>query len=161
MGIPSPQRLGSGAHGLRYFQRRPWHPSARLRTLAGAADLAGRAAARGGSADLLDRLPAAAERPGPACRLTSSGPGRAGRGRQPTGPGTQPVRGRGGAGSMSTMTSTDSASYVQQRGRVLRCVISTAEHGSALSGEAVRQATGALTQPGPEIGAVLLTGEGP
>jgi len=62
---------------------------------------------------------------------------------------------------MSTMTSTDSASYVQQRGRVLRCVISTAEHGSALSGEAVRQATGALTQPGPEIGAVLLAGEGP
>ena len=62
---------------------------------------------------------------------------------------------------MSTMTSTDPASSVQRRGRVLRCVISTAGHGSALNGEAVRQATGALQQLGPETGAVLLAGEGP
>lgn len=57
---------------------------------------------------------------------------------------------------MSTMTSS-----VQRRGRVLRCVISTAERGSALNGEAVRQATEALRCLGPEAGAVLLVGEGP
>lgn len=61
---------------------------------------------------------------------------------------------------MSTMTSTGSAKYVQQRGRVLRCVISTADHG-ALKGEAVRQATEALQHAGPEFGAVLLAGDGP
>lgn len=60
------------------------------------------------------------------------------------------------AGSMSTMTT-----YLQHRGRVLRCVISTADHGAALNGEVVRQVTGALHQLGPETGAVLLTGEGP
>jgi 2-(1,2-epoxy-1,2-dihydrophenyl)acetyl-CoA isomerase len=57
---------------------------------------------------------------------------------------------------MGTMTSS-----VQRRGRVLRCVISSAEHGSALSDEAVREATEALRNAGPEVGAVLLAGEGP
>lgn len=59
------------------------------------------------------------------------------------------------------MTSTDPAGPVQPRGRVLHCVISTAGHGSTLNGEAIRQATEALRHPDPEIGAVLLTGEGP
>src|SRR5258706_14158864 len=66
------------------------------------------------------------------------------------------VAGPGAVGSMSTMTS-----YLQRRGRVLRCVISTAEHGSALNGEALHQASEALRQLGPETGAVLLAGEGP
>jgi 2-(1,2-epoxy-1,2-dihydrophenyl)acetyl-CoA isomerase len=44
---------------------------------------------------------------------------------------------------------------------VLRCVISAAGHGSALNGEAVRRATEELHRLGPEIGAVLLAGEGP
>jgi hypothetical protein len=70
--------------------------------------------------------------------------------------GPRGVPGLGLTGSMSAMTP-----HIQRRGRVLRCVISTAEHGSALSGEAVREATGALRDPGPQVGAVLLAGEGP
>jgi enoyl-CoA hydratase/carnithine racemase len=57
---------------------------------------------------------------------------------------------------MSTMTSP-----LQRRGRVLRCVISTAERGAALNDKAGRETTEALRNAGPEVGAVLLAGDGP
>jgi 2-(1,2-epoxy-1,2-dihydrophenyl)acetyl-CoA isomerase len=51
--------------------------------------------------------------------------------------------------------------YTERRGRVLRCVISTAEHGASLHGEAMRQATDALRALDEGVGAVLVVGEGP
>src|ERR1700684_3491017 len=46
--------------GLRRLQRRAWRPDPGFGALAGPAGLAGRAAAGGSGADLLDRLPPAA-----------------------------------------------------------------------------------------------------
>jgi 2-(1,2-epoxy-1,2-dihydrophenyl)acetyl-CoA isomerase len=44
---------------------------------------------------------------------------------------------------------------------VLRCVLSTAAHGASLDFGAVREVTAALQAPEPDVGAVLLVGEGP
>jgi 2-(1,2-epoxy-1,2-dihydrophenyl)acetyl-CoA isomerase len=49
---------------------------------------------------------------------------------------------------------------VQRRGRVLRCVISAADRGSTLDGEAMLQAAAAMRDPGPDTGAILLVGDG-
>ena len=51
--------------------------------------------------------------------------------------------------------------YVERRGRVLRCVISTAGRGASLNAVAMADAADALSRLGPETGAVLLVGEGP
>lgn len=51
--------------------------------------------------------------------------------------------------------------FVTQQGRVLRCVISTAARGASLDFDAVREVTAALRAPAPDVGAVLLVGEGP
>ncbi len=53
------------------------------------------------------------------------------------------------------------AAHVQSRGRVLRCVVSTAEHGASLHAEAMAASRRAIETLGPETGAVLLVGEGP
>jgi len=50
---------------------------------------------------------------------------------------------------------------VTRRGRVLRCVVSTAAHGASLDFDAVREVTAALCALDPDVGAVLLVGEGP
>ena len=50
---------------------------------------------------------------------------------------------------------------VTRQGRVLRCVISTAARGASLDFDAVREATAALRALEPDVGAVLLVGEGP
>jgi 2-(1,2-epoxy-1,2-dihydrophenyl)acetyl-CoA isomerase len=50
--------------------------------------------------------------------------------------------------------------YVERRGRVLRCVISTAENGCSLHPEAVAAAGAAIADPGPDVGAILLAGDG-
>jgi 2-(1,2-epoxy-1,2-dihydrophenyl)acetyl-CoA isomerase len=50
---------------------------------------------------------------------------------------------------------------VEQRGRVLRCVISTGERGASLHPDAMQAAHAAISAAGPETGAVLLVGEGP
>jgi 2-(1,2-epoxy-1,2-dihydrophenyl)acetyl-CoA isomerase len=46
-------------------------------------------------------------------------------------------------------------------GRVLRCALSGAARGGSLDFAAVRATTAALRAPGPDVGAVLLVGEGP
>ena len=51
-------------------------------------------------------------------------------------------------------------SYAERRGRVLRCVLSTAARGASLDFAAVRDVTAALTDLGSEVGAVLVVGEG-
>src|SRR5258708_671271 len=68
MEIPPSPPLGGRARCLWHLQRRPWRPSARFLPLAGAADLVGSAAARGGGADLLDRQPPAGQCPELAAR---------------------------------------------------------------------------------------------
>ena len=59
------------------------------------------------------------------------------------------------------MTQVGARPRVTRQGRVLRCVISTAERGASLDFDAVRDATAALRTLDPGIGAVLLVGEGP
>jgi 2-(1,2-epoxy-1,2-dihydrophenyl)acetyl-CoA isomerase len=49
---------------------------------------------------------------------------------------------------------------VQRHGRVLRCVISAADRGSTLDGEAMLQAAAVMRDPGPDTGAILLVGDG-
>ena len=51
-------------------------------------------------------------------------------------------------------------SYAERRGRVLRCVLSTAARGASLDFAAVRDVTAALADAGSEVGAVLVVGEG-
>jgi 2-(1,2-epoxy-1,2-dihydrophenyl)acetyl-CoA isomerase len=52
------------------------------------------------------------------------------------------------------------APYTERRGRVLRCVLSTAARGASLDFDAVREVTAALRARDREVGAVLLVGEG-
>jgi 2-(1,2-epoxy-1,2-dihydrophenyl)acetyl-CoA isomerase len=51
--------------------------------------------------------------------------------------------------------------YVTRQSRVLRCVLSTAANGASLDFAALREVTAALRALDPEVGAVLLVGEGP
>jgi 2-(1,2-epoxy-1,2-dihydrophenyl)acetyl-CoA isomerase len=50
---------------------------------------------------------------------------------------------------------------VTREGRVLRCVVATAERGSTLRPDAVAEVAAALRVLDPGVGAVLLVGEGP
>jgi 2-(1,2-epoxy-1,2-dihydrophenyl)acetyl-CoA isomerase len=50
---------------------------------------------------------------------------------------------------------------VRREGRVLRCVLSTAARGASLDFDAAREVTKALRALEPDVGAVLLVGEGP
>lgn len=59
------------------------------------------------------------------------------------------------------MTQVAGASAVTRQGRVLRCALSTAARGASLDFDAVRDVTAALRALDPDIGAVLLVGEGP
>ena len=59
------------------------------------------------------------------------------------------------------MTDVGTRSFVTRQGRVLRCVLSTAARGASLDFDAVRQITAALRALEPEVGAVLLAGDGP
>jgi 2-(1,2-epoxy-1,2-dihydrophenyl)acetyl-CoA isomerase len=54
-----------------------------------------------------------------------------------------------------------SARSVTRKGRVLRCVISTAAHGASLDFAAVQEVAAAVRAPDAGVGAVLLAGEGP
>lgn len=58
------------------------------------------------------------------------------------------------------MTQIDARAYTTRQGRVLRCVISSAERKSSLDFTAVREATTALRTLDSDVGAVLLVGEG-
>ena len=49
---------------------------------------------------------------------------------------------------------------VARSGRVLRCVVTSPRHGT-LDFDAVREVTAALRALEPDVGAVLLAGEGP
>jgi 2-(1,2-epoxy-1,2-dihydrophenyl)acetyl-CoA isomerase len=59
------------------------------------------------------------------------------------------------------VTDVGTRSFVMREGRVLRCVLSTAARGSSLDFAAVRQITAALRAVEPDVGALLLVGEGP
>lgn len=59
------------------------------------------------------------------------------------------------------MTETGTRQAVTRRGRVLRCVLTTAARGASLDFAVVREITAALREIGPDVGAVLLVGEGP
>ena len=52
-------------------------------------------------------------------------------------------------------------SRVTRQGRLLRCVLSTAARGASLDFDAVRAVTAAMRALEPDVGAVLLVGEGP
>ena len=51
--------------------------------------------------------------------------------------------------------------FVTSQGRVLRCVVSTAERASSLHPEGIAASYAAVRALGPETGAILLVGEGP
>jgi 2-(1,2-epoxy-1,2-dihydrophenyl)acetyl-CoA isomerase len=51
--------------------------------------------------------------------------------------------------------------YARHDGRVLRCVVATAERNASLHPDAMRESYEALRSIGPETGAILLVGEGP
>jgi 2-(1,2-epoxy-1,2-dihydrophenyl)acetyl-CoA isomerase len=52
-------------------------------------------------------------------------------------------------------------SFTSVQAGVLRCVISTAARGASLDFDACREVTAALRDLGPDVGAVLVVGEGP
>lgn len=56
---------------------------------------------------------------------------------------------------------SDAAPSVDGCERVLRCVLTTADNGSSLQGEALGRATALLRGLGEDVGAVLLVGTGP
>jgi 2-(1,2-epoxy-1,2-dihydrophenyl)acetyl-CoA isomerase len=53
------------------------------------------------------------------------------------------------------------ATFATVQGRVLRCVLSTAARGASLDFDAARAVTAAVRDLDPDVGAVLLVGEGP
>lgn len=59
------------------------------------------------------------------------------------------------------MTQAGRRPFVARRGRVLRCVLSTAARGASLDFDGVREATAAVRALDADVGAVLLVGEGP
>lgn len=62
---------------------------------------------------------------------------------------------------MTELDAPAARSYSERRGRVLRCVLTTAARGASLDFAVVREITAALREIGPDVGAVLLVGEGP
>jgi 2-(1,2-epoxy-1,2-dihydrophenyl)acetyl-CoA isomerase len=59
------------------------------------------------------------------------------------------------------VTDVGTRSSVTREGRVLRCPLSTAARGASLDFDAVREITRVLRAPEPDVGALLLVGEGP
>jgi 2-(1,2-epoxy-1,2-dihydrophenyl)acetyl-CoA isomerase len=55
----------------------------------------------------------------------------------------------------------DTRAFTSVAGRVLRCVLSTAARGASLDFDAAREVAAALRDIEPDVGAVLLVGEGP
>jgi 2-(1,2-epoxy-1,2-dihydrophenyl)acetyl-CoA isomerase len=59
------------------------------------------------------------------------------------------------------VTDAGTRPVVSREDRVLRCVLSTAARGASLDFDAVREITGVLRAAEPDVGALLLVGEGP
>jgi 2-(1,2-epoxy-1,2-dihydrophenyl)acetyl-CoA isomerase len=59
------------------------------------------------------------------------------------------------------VTDGGTRSFVSREGRVLRCVLSTAARGASLDFDAVGEVARVLRAPLPDVGALLLVGEGP
>lgn len=53
------------------------------------------------------------------------------------------------------------SAFASAEGRVLRIAVATAERNASLHPEAVAEGTAALRELGPDVGAILLVGEGP